>query len=79
MVGVLFITATLAGIISVISFGSTLAAPVDLSGIYTSRNRVLIGALFYFVLAASCASIRPGKLAISHAETCYVSAMPCPA
>ena len=57
IVGALFIAATVAGVISVISFGSTLAAPVDLSGIYANKSRVLIGALFYFVLAAACASI----------------------
>jgi len=57
IVGVLFITATVAGILSGVSVGSTLDTPVDLAKVSANENQVIIGALFYFIMAAACASI----------------------
>ncbi|MFX0183479.1 MAG: DUF4386 domain-containing protein [Candidatus Hodarchaeota archaeon] len=55
--GVLFITATVAGVLAVIFFGSTLESPVDLAKISANETQVAIGALFYFIMAAACAGI----------------------
>ncbi|MFX0209371.1 MAG: DUF4386 domain-containing protein [Candidatus Hodarchaeota archaeon] len=55
--GALFITATVAGILAVVFFGSNLETPVDLAKISANETQVMTGALFYFIMAAACASI----------------------
>lgn len=57
IVGVLFIIATVAGIISVIFFGSAFKIPVQLATISANENQVIIGALFYFIMAAAIPAI----------------------
>ncbi|MHA2104971.1 MAG: DUF4386 domain-containing protein [Candidatus Hodarchaeales archaeon] len=57
IVGILFITATAAGILSAISLGSILETPVDLAKISANDNQVILGAFFFFIMAAAGASI----------------------
>jgi hypothetical protein len=57
IVGVLFITATVAGFISGGFLGPILEAPDDLAKVSANENQVLIGALFLFIMAAAGASI----------------------
>jgi Domain of unknown function (DUF4386) len=55
--GVLFITATVAGILSTVFTGPVLGAPDYLLKFSANGNQVLIGALFAFIGAAASASI----------------------
>lgn len=55
--GVLFITATLAGILLVVLTGSILDAPDYLVQVAAHENRIVIGALLQFTMAAACAGI----------------------
>jgi hypothetical protein len=57
IVGALFITATVAAIISGAFLLPILEAPDYLAKISASENQVMVGALFYFVMAAAGASI----------------------
>jgi hypothetical protein len=57
VVGLLFIIATVAGVISVLFFGSVLETPVNLATISANQNQVIIGALFYFIMAATIPAI----------------------
>ena len=57
IVGVLLITATVAGFIGGGFLGPVLEAPDDLAKVYANENQVLIGALFLFIMAAAGASI----------------------
>ena len=57
IVGVLFITATVAGFISGVFLAPVLEAPDDLAKVSANENQVLIGALFLFIMAAAGASI----------------------
>jgi len=57
IVGVLFIIATFAGVISVLAIGSVLDAPADLSAISANEDKVIIGALFYFIMAVAIPGI----------------------
>jgi len=56
IVGVLFIVATVAGIISVV-FGPNLDAPDYLANLSANENQVLIGGLFEFTMAVLIAGI----------------------
>lgn len=56
IVGVLFITATIAGILSVV-FGPNLDTPDFLSNLSANENQVLIGALLEFTMAVLIAGI----------------------
>ncbi|MHA1236094.1 MAG: DUF4386 domain-containing protein [Candidatus Hodarchaeales archaeon] len=55
--GVLFITATGAGILSAVFIGGTLETSDVLTQVSVNENQVLIGTLFYFIMAVACASI----------------------
>jgi len=57
IVGVLFIIATVAGVLSVVFSGSILDAPDYLTKISANENRVLIGALLVLIMGAAVASI----------------------
>ncbi len=57
IIGILFICTTIAGIFSVLFFGTSLQSPVDLAKIADNALQVRIGALFYFSMAISGASI----------------------
>ncbi len=57
IVGALFITATVAGILSVAFAKAFLDSPDYLIGISANQNQVLIGALFLFIMAAASAGI----------------------
>jgi hypothetical protein len=57
IVGVLFITATVAGLIGGVILGPILEAPDYLAEVSANENQVLIGALFLFIMAAAGASI----------------------
>lgn len=57
IVGILFISTTIAGILSVIFFGSNLQAPVDLAKIAANETSVRLGAFFYFLMGAGAAGI----------------------
>jgi len=52
IVGVLFITGTVAGILSLVFSGSILGAPDYLTKVSANENRVVIGALFELIMAA---------------------------
>jgi hypothetical protein len=56
-VGALFITATAAAIVSGAFLLPILEAPDHLTKVSANENRVMMGALFYFVMAAAGASI----------------------
>jgi len=53
IVGVLFITGTVAGMLSVVFSGSILGAPDYLTKVSANENRVVIGALFELILGAA--------------------------
>ena len=55
--GVLFITATVAGMLSVVCTGPIPGSPDYLSRIAAIENRVIIGALFELTMAFACAGI----------------------
>jgi len=55
--GVLFITATVAGILSVAFTGPVLGTPDYLVKISANETRVIIGALFALIMAFACAGI----------------------
>ena len=57
IVGVLFITATVAGILSVVFSGSILDAPDYLIKVSANESRVIIGALFVLIMAFACTGI----------------------
>jgi len=57
IVGILFIIATVAGVLSVISLGSILDAPDYLVNVAANGNQVTIGALLELIMAFACASI----------------------
>ena len=57
IVGALFIVATVAGVLSLVFYGSTLDAPDYLTRIPANETRIMTGALFELVLAFACASI----------------------
>ena len=57
IVGVLLITATVAGFIGGGFLGPVLEAPDDLAKVSANENQVLIGAFFLFIMAAAGASI----------------------
>ena len=57
IVGVLFITATVAGLIGGVILGPILEAPDYLAEVSANENQVLIGAFFLFIMAAAGASI----------------------
>ena len=56
-VGVLFIGTTVAGIISGAFLLPIVGAPDYLAQISANETQVMLGALFYFIMAAGCASI----------------------
>ena len=56
IVGVLFIAATVAGILSIV-FGPNLDAPDYLANLSANENQVLIGGLFEFTMAVLIAGI----------------------
>ena len=57
MVGALFITATVAGILSVAVIGAILDAEDYLIKISANENRIIIGALLELIMALACAGI----------------------
>jgi hypothetical protein len=57
IVGVLFITATVAGLLGGVILGPILEAPDYLAKVSANENQVLIGALFLFIMGAAGASI----------------------
>ncbi|MCJ2670743.1 MAG: DUF4386 domain-containing protein [Candidatus Thermoplasmatota archaeon] len=57
MVGALFITATVAGILSVVFLRPILDAPDYLIKVSANENQVIIGALFELIMAVACAGI----------------------
>ena len=57
IVGVLFITATVAAILSGVFLGPILDTPDYLAQVSANENQVIIGALFFFIMAAAGASI----------------------
>lgn len=57
IVGALFIGTTVAGILSVVFFGTNLQSPVDLEKIASNDTSIRLGAFFYFLMAAGGASI----------------------
>ena len=57
IVGILFITATVAGILSVVFSGPILDAPDYLIKVSENENQVIIGALFVVIMAFACAGI----------------------
>jgi len=57
IVGVLFITATVAGILSVVVLDLILDDPDYLIEVSANENQVIIGALLVFIMAAACAGI----------------------
>ena len=57
IVGVLFISTTVAGIISGVFLLPIVGAPDYLAQISANETQVMLGALFYFIMAAGCASI----------------------
>ena len=57
IVGVLFITATVAGTISGVFLLPIVEAPDYLAQVAANENQVMLGALFYFIMAAAGASI----------------------
>jgi hypothetical protein len=57
IVGVLFIIATVAGVLSVLSYGAVLDAPADLTLVSANENQVLIGSIFYFIMAVAIPAI----------------------
>jgi len=57
IVGVLFITATVAGILSVVFSGPILDAPDYLIKVSANATQVTIGALFELIMAVACAGI----------------------
>jgi hypothetical protein len=57
IVGVLFITATVAAIVSGAFLLPVLEGPDYLAKVSANRNQVMMGALFYFIMAAAGASI----------------------
>jgi len=57
MVGVLFITCTVAAILSGVFLGPILDTPDYLAQVAANENQVMIGALFCFIMAAASASI----------------------
>ncbi len=57
IVGVLFITATVAGFASAVFLAPILEAPDDLAKVFANENQVLIGALLIFIMGAAGASI----------------------
>jgi hypothetical protein len=57
IVGVLFITATVAGLLGGVILGPILEAPDYLTKVSANENQVLIGALFLFIMGAAGASI----------------------
>jgi len=57
IVGVLYITATAAGVLSVLFLGSILEKPLNLVDVAANRSQVLIPALFMFIMAISVAGV----------------------
>jgi len=57
IVGALFITATVAGLLSVVFIGSILDAKDYLINVSAKENQVIIGALFELIMAFACAGI----------------------
>ena len=57
IVGVLFITATVAGLLGGVILGPILEAPDYLAKVSANENQVLIGALLLFIMGAAGASI----------------------
>jgi hypothetical protein len=57
IVGILFITATVAGILSVVISRPILDAPDYLIKISASENQVIVGGLFELIMAVACAGI----------------------
>ena len=57
IVGVLFITATVAGILSVVFLRPILDAPDYFIKVSANENQVIIGALFELIMAVACAGI----------------------
>jgi hypothetical protein len=57
IVGVLFITATVANILSDVFLGPILDAPDYLIKVSANENQVIIGALFKLIMAVACAGI----------------------
>jgi len=57
IVGILFITATVAGILSVVFLRPILDAPDYLIKVSANENQVIIGGLFELIMAVACAGI----------------------
>lgn len=57
IVGVLFIVATVTGVISVLSLGSILDTPDHLTAVSDNQARVIVGAFFYFIMAVAIPAI----------------------
>jgi hypothetical protein len=57
IVGVLFIIATAAGVLSLILLPSFQTAPDNLAAVSASQNQVILGALLILIMAFACASI----------------------
>jgi hypothetical protein len=64
IVGVLFIIATVTGILSQVFLGPILNAPDDLLNVYANENQVIIGTLLLLIMAAAIFAIpvMPGFL-----------------
>jgi hypothetical protein len=56
-VGVSFIIATVAGILTAVLWGPILEEPDNLINVSANENQVIIGALFYFIMAVAVAGI----------------------
>jgi hypothetical protein len=52
IVGILFIVATVTGVISVLCYGEFLNAPVNLTLVFSNASQIAIGLVFYFIMAA---------------------------
>jgi len=57
IVGVLFITATVAGILSVVFLRPILEEPLNLIKVSANENQVIIGGLFELIMAVACVGI----------------------
>jgi len=57
IVGVLFITAMVAGMLRYVLLDPILVAPDYLINLATSENQVILGVLFFYILAVALAGI----------------------
>jgi len=57
IVGVLFITATVTAILSIVFLGSTLETPLNFDTVSSNENQVIIAVIFWLILAVSVTGI----------------------